>query len=161
MRALGLASLSGLVSTDGDTALAYGQTAGEPSARARSGAAEYRLTRSVALAEGAPACVVVAVFDVDGPGRQRTIIDAIADSLLDAPQDRHPGMLSANFHTSVDGGRVLNYAEWASEAQHIAFLEGATRATTLRISTTTPGVRPIGFTRYRPAWSVTATEENR
>jgi hypothetical protein len=102
---------------------------------------------------------VVATFDVDGPGRQRSIINAIADALVDSLQDRHPGMLSANFHSSVDGSRVLNYAEWTSEAEHVAFLEGATRVTTLRISTTTPGVRPIGFTRYLPTWTVLAENE--
>jgi hypothetical protein len=150
VRALGLLTLSRFVSVDGDTVLAYGQATGAPPELP--GAATYRLGRTVVLAAGTPACVVAATFDVDGPGRQHAIIDAIAGSLTEAP-----GLLSANFHTSVDGGRVLNYAEWTSEEEHIAFLDGATRATTLRVSNTTPGVRPIGFVRYRPEWTVDLT----
>jgi hypothetical protein len=150
VRALGLLTHSRFVSVDGSIVLAYGQATGEPPEVP--GAVRYRLGRTVVLAEGTPACVVAATFDVDGPGRQQAIIDTIAESLTDAP-----GLLSANFHTSVDGGRVLNYAEWTSEEAHIAFLDGATRATTLRISNTTPGVRPIGFVRYRPEWSVDLT----
>lgn len=150
VRGLGLLTLSRYVSVDGDTVLAYGQAAGTPPELP--GTTRYRRGRAVVLAAGTPACVVVATFDVDGPGRQQVIIDAIAGSLTEAP-----GLLSANFHTSIDGGRVLNYAEWTSEEEHVAFLDGATRATTLRVSNATPGVRPIGFVRYRPEWIVDLT----
>lgn len=43
---------------------------------------------------------------------------------------------------------MINFAEWTSDQEHITFLEGATRHRSLRLATDTPGVRPIGFTRY-------------
>ncbi|ROT33855.1 antibiotic biosynthesis monooxygenase [Micromonospora sp. HM5-17] len=153
----GIVSASSFVSVAGDTILAYVQCA-DPAGYRRAmrstpgavqvGAVEYRLRRCVVCADGAPGCVVVATFDVDGPDRQAHIVDAIVDAIEQAPPDGQPGLLAANFHVSVDGSRVLNYAEWTTDEAHETFLAGSTRATALRISTTTPGVRPIGFTRY-------------
>ncbi|MGW7022513.1 hypothetical protein [Streptomyces decoyicus] len=146
------------VSTDDDTVLTYTQCTGSdsyrPFARALEGTAraepvQYRLHRSVVLDHAAkpPTCMVTALFDIDGPERQRRIVNSVADSLENA-RGRLPGMLSANFHLSTDGTRVLNYAEWTDDQAHIAFLEGTTRAQALRITTDMPGVRPIGYKRY-------------
>jgi len=44
--------------------------------------------------------------------------------------------------------RVAEGQPLTTDEAHETFLAGSTRATALRISTTTPGVRPIGFTRY-------------
>ncbi|MFH8238572.1 MULTISPECIES: antibiotic biosynthesis monooxygenase family protein [unclassified Streptomyces] len=152
----GVLSLSCFLNTDEDTVLTYAQCAEPDAYRALldsvggPAAAEpvaYRPHRSLVLNPGEPGCVIVAMFDVDGPGRQQLIIDSIAATVAEAA-DRHPGMLSANFHVSEDGTRVLNYAEWTSDAAHIAFLEGATHGATRRVSDATPGVRPIGFKRY-------------
>lgn len=162
-RPAGILSLDCFLDTDGHTVLTYAQCADalayRPFARSLTGVAaaeavEYRPHRSVVLdpAPVAAGCVVVATFDVDGPDRQRHIIDSIADSLESTPVDHLPGMLSANFHTSADGTRVLNYAEWTSDEAHIAFLDGASRAETLRITREAPGVRPIGFKRFH--WRV-------
>lgn len=154
----GLLSVSCYLSTDDDTVLVYAQCASaecyRPALGSLSGLAglepvEYRLRHSVVLDEnGDPGSVVIATFDVDGPERQQRVIESLRATLEQAPREQHPGMLAANFHVSVDGTRVLNYAEWTSDEAHIAFLEGATRKATLRTSNSLPGVRPIGFKRY-------------
>ena len=36
-----------------------------------------------------------------------------------------PGFISANLHASLDGSRVINYAQWASERQYQAALHRA------------------------------------
>lgn len=163
----GILSFSGYLSTDHDTVLTYVQTADAGAHHAftaglkrLAGAetVEYTLYRAILLNAGplVPASFVVASFDVDGPGPQESIVASIAGALEHTPAGRHPGMVSANFHLSTDGSRVLNYAEWTSDEAHLSFLEGATRAATLRATHDTPGVRPIGFKRYHLLHSLTA-----
>ena len=123
---------------------------GLPTPAARTEPVEYRLHRSVLLAPdaGPAAAVVVASFDVDGSERQQYIISSVTANIEKSPRDEQTGLIASHFHTSVDGTRVINFAEWTSDEEHIAFLEGATRHRSLRLATDTPGVRPIGFTRY-------------
>jgi hypothetical protein len=160
-RPAGLLSASVYLSTAGDTVLTYVQAGDGEAHRAfteglkgLAGAAtvEYALHRAVVLEAGrrgvAPCAFVVAGFDVDGPDAQERLAESVVNALTEAPPEQHPGMISANFHLSADGSRVLNYAEWTSDGAHIAFLEGATRAATLSATRETPGVRPIGFKRY-------------
>ncbi|MEE4545915.1 hypothetical protein V2S66_28585 [Streptomyces sp. V4-01] len=156
----GILSFSGYLSTDHDTVLTYVQTSDPRALRvfttglqglAGAETVAYTLHRAIVVDDGPllPESFVVATFDTDGPGPQEGIVASIAGALAAIPADRHPGMISANFHLSSDGTRVLNYAEWTSDEAHIAFLEGATRTATLRATHDTPGVRPIGFKRYR------------
>lgn len=64
---------------------------------------------------------LVNVFTVD-PMRQLDLIDALdrASSTIFATL---PGFISANLHTSLDGTRVVNYAQWASEQQYADALQ--------------------------------------
>lgn len=111
---------------------------------------EYQLARSVVLDDEKrePGCVVIAVFDVDGAERQRRTVETVGDA-LERGRESLPGMLSANFHASVDGSRVLNYAEWTSAEAHAAFMDSPGRADVYQASSSLPGVRPIGYRRYR------------
>lgn len=155
----GLLSFHAYLGTDGDTVLTYVQSA-RPTAHhdlvrtlqgpAAAAAVSYRLHTSVVLDRTGtpPGAVVVATFDVDGADAQERIIESVARAVTDAPAEQRDGMLSAHFHASTDGSRVLNYAEWTSDEAHVAFLEGAARAATLRATGATPGVRPIGFRRF-------------
>ncbi|WP_149829890.1 antibiotic biosynthesis monooxygenase [Streptomyces tailanensis] len=148
------------LSVEGDTVMTYTQCSGAttyrrfvgalPVAVARREPVEYRLHRSVVteLAAEPPGALVTAMFDVDGPERQRFIVDSIARRLEEAPADEHAGMIGSHFHLSVDGTRVTNFAEWTTDEAHVAFLEGGTRHGNLRVTEQTPGVRPIGFRRY-------------
>ncbi|WP_086840960.1 putative quinol monooxygenase [Amycolatopsis kentuckyensis] len=132
--------------TEGTTVLSYVQYGTSVARDVPGGVVEYRLRRGVVPAGGSPGAIVIATFDVDGPDRQEAVISALVSTLESRPAP--PGMLSAYFHASVDGTRVLNYAEWTTHEAHVAFLEGETRRNTLRVSTGLPGVRPIGFRRF-------------
>ncbi|MFD4634437.1 antibiotic biosynthesis monooxygenase [Streptomyces sp. NPDC058284] len=74
---------------------------------------------------GALAIVVVQV-DFEGPDedRQRAWADGVIEALDTDPAGK-PGLRSAHFHVSIDGRRVLNYAEWESEQAHIDALAAA------------------------------------
>lgn len=67
-----------------------------------------------------PGCVVVVGVEFDGPDRrrQRAWVDAVFEALRTDPQPP-PGGISAHFHLSTDGERVLNYAEWESAQAHV------------------------------------------
>ena len=56
---------------------------------------------------------LVNVFTVD-PTRQIELVDALDDATSKIFVTV-PGFISANLHTSLDGTRVINYAQWASE----------------------------------------------
>lgn len=63
---------------------------------------------------------LVNVFDV-APERQQEL----ADLLIEATETMRglPGFISANIHTSYDGRRVVNYAQWESQAHFDAMLQ--------------------------------------
>lgn len=81
----------------------------------------YRRYRGVARDEApVPGCVVIVDVEFEGPdpGRQRAWVDAVLEALESEPNP-HPGGISAHFHLSTDGTRVLNYAEWETAQAHI------------------------------------------
>src|SRR5205085_2584355 len=45
------------------------------------------------------------------PDRQRELVDLLVRATEDV-MCRQPGFVAANIHASVDGTRVLNYAQW-------------------------------------------------
>ncbi|MFJ5293146.1 monooxygenase [Streptomyces sp. NPDC088348] len=142
-------SLSFYVSTDGENVLTYAQWS-DPEVRI-SGAVTYRLYRSlVPDAPGGtppvPGCIAIPSFDVDGPERQRAIVDTLLDGPLARPI---PGLVAAHFHVSADGTRVINYAEWADEDTHQGALSGDVLSEAGRTTRAMPGVRGIGCPRYR------------
>lgn len=92
-----------------------------------------------------PAAFVAPAFDTDGRGPQRAIIDALLDGPL---AEASPGLVAAHFHYSLDGGRVLNFAEFTDGAAHDLFLDSARAQVTTRITNDMPGVRGIGGRRY-------------
>ncbi|MBB5123033.1 hypothetical protein AF335_12185 [Streptomyces eurocidicus] len=95
--------------------------------------------------EGVPTRIVAPTFDVDGRAAQRAIIDA----LLDGPLVKGtPGLLSAHFHYSLDGSRVLNYAEFTEDQAHLDFLADPTAMGSTQLTNDMPGVRGIGGKRY-------------
>lgn len=89
----------------------------------RLGLGRYRRHRSLTREDGAapvPGCVVIVDVEFEGPDpeRQRAWVDAVCEALASEPNP-HPGGISAHFHLSTDGTRVLNYAEWESAQAHI------------------------------------------
>ncbi len=76
----------------------------------RPGVVRYRLYRSKIAADPAPSgSVVVVTADFDGPERARPWADTALRALEEDP-------VSAHFHVSLDGTRVLVYAEGADDS---------------------------------------------
>lgn len=78
------------------------------------------------ISENGPFTVVVE-FDVD-PQVQQRLIEAVADQVGETFA-RADGFISASFHASFDGRRVVNYAQWESRMAW-------ERATTLKAENT-------------------------
>ncbi|MFE9824080.1 monooxygenase [Streptomyces sp. NPDC005791] len=92
-----------------------------------------------------PTRFVAPAFDTDGRAPQRGIIDALLDGPLTTAT---PGLIAAHFHYSLDGGRVLNFAEFTEDSAHEFFLDSPSAQVTTRITQDMPGVRGIGGRRY-------------
>lgn len=66
--------------------------------------------RATTIATDQPVATLINVFETDGGTQQRLV-----DLLVEATEQvmRHvPGFVSANIHASIDGTRVVNYAQW-------------------------------------------------
>jgi hypothetical protein len=126
----------------------------------RQGLGRYRRYRSLTRDEPpVPGCIVIVdiEFEDSDPGRQRAWVDAVLDALAAEP-DPHPGGISAHFHLSTDGTRVLNYAEWETAQAHIDALTApgdgigtpAARERWERVQTW-PGLKSSAVSRYSHA----------
>lgn len=88
----------------------------------------------------APVVTLINHFTVD-PSRQKELVEILVRAGEDVIRYR-PGFVTANIHASLDGTRVVNYAQWESEEAMRAMLaDPACREHTdaaLRISTAEP-----------------------
>jgi quinol monooxygenase YgiN len=80
-------------------------------------------TTAITVTADVDQVTLVNVFTVD-PARQIELVDALDDATRKIFVTQ-PGFISANLHTSLDGTRVVNYAQWASERQYKAALQRA------------------------------------
>ncbi len=121
---------------------------------------EYRLYRShhnlgSHPPSAAPGLVVIVVIEFDAPSvqRQQRWIDGVLDA-LEAETEPVPGLMAAHFHTSTDGRRVINYAEWFSDQAYSDALDrgpegvGQTDLPEWRHVRAFPGVINNTVTRY-------------
>jgi quinol monooxygenase YgiN len=58
-------------------------------------------------------CTLINVFTVE-PEKQQQLLDVLIEATEQVIRSL-PGFISANFHKSIDGVRVTNYAQWESE----------------------------------------------
>ncbi len=63
---------------------------------------------------------LVNVFTV-APQDQQALVDLLDSATAEVMRDR-VGFVSANIHASLDGTRVVNYAQWRSDADFQAML---------------------------------------
>lgn len=151
----------------------------------RVGLGRYRHYRSGGTGDGArvPGCVVVVEIEFEtGPGLgtatgtstgtgtakgfgsgeapdpRRDWVDAVFEALEDDPNPP-PGGLSAHFHLSTDGSRVLNYAEWESAQAHINALASPGRGVggpteQWKRVQRYPGLKHSSVSRYTPAFAL-------
>ena len=178
-RPTGLLSYSCLLGSDGRSLLHYIQWASEDASREFVSTARpqwmnavdqavtgiehrrvvpYRLYRSVVpdVPATTAGCVVTVTFEAESTRQAAVWIDALAEA-GDGPVVP-PGLLSAHFHVSHDGTRIMNYAEWIDVASHQESVEhrperaraSASAQQVVEVVDETPGVRFIEFNRYRP-----------
>ena len=139
------------LSTDEQRVLTYEQWSDDQPDVEDPAAIAYRLYRSGARDDApVPGCIVIVEVQTDGHDTARQWIDTVFDALAAEPTP-HPGGISGHFHVSLDGTRVLNYAEWVDEASHVEAV-GATgsvgRGPAWRRVHTMPGVRSLGVRRF-------------
>ncbi|MFF0623565.1 antibiotic biosynthesis monooxygenase [Streptomyces sp. NPDC004296] len=162
-RPAAMLALTTFLSTDGGHVLNYAQWTHDAAHRAwarthrpaaiapvdeaipgirRPGLIRYRRYRSHVAGERAirtPAFLVTPTFATTGPQAQRALADTVLRRLAEEPV---PGLLGAHFHLSQDGGRVLNYGEWADASAWRAFAAGAASAGIRAAIGALPGVAP-------------------
>ncbi|WP_216900502.1 antibiotic biosynthesis monooxygenase family protein [Nocardia alni] len=78
-------------------------------------------TPTTTIDPSADLVTLVNVFTVD-PERQLELADAL-DRSTEEIFVGVPGFISANLHVSLDGTRVVNYAQWASEQHYTDALQ--------------------------------------
>lgn len=66
---------------------------------------------------------LVNVYEVE-PAVQAELVKALTDA-TESTIRHQPGFVSVSIHSSLDGRRVVNYAQWASKADFDRFLSQA------------------------------------
>uniref|UniRef100_UPI00155ABA51 antibiotic biosynthesis monooxygenase family protein n=1 Tax=Myxosarcina sp. GI1 TaxID=1541065 RepID=UPI00155ABA51 len=69
---------------------------------------------------------VIVVFEVE-PLEQQQLLDEISQ-YLESTVKKQPGFISSSLHKSLDGKRVVNYAQWESPEFFKASLNGKMRS---------------------------------
>lgn len=84
--------------------------------------------------------VALVTIEVDGPQTQAALLELMSRD-VEAWVRHCPGFVSANYHLSPDGRTVVNYAQWASEADYRAsFDQNPDKARMREAIRTFPGV---------------------
>jgi quinol monooxygenase YgiN len=77
----------------------------------------------VAIDESNEHVTLINVFTV-APERRQELVE-ILNEATEKSMRRLPGFISASIHESVDAGRVVNYAQWATESDFKNMLANA------------------------------------
>jgi heme-degrading monooxygenase HmoA len=72
------------------------------------------------ISTGRPVITMINTFAV-APENQQRLVDILIEATT-AVMCKVPGFVSANIHKSLDGTRVVNYAQWESEERFQAML---------------------------------------
>lgn len=73
------------------------------------------------IREGSSPVTLINVFSVD-PTKQDELI-RLLNQATEKAMKRQRGFVSANIHKSIDGTRVVNYAQWRSEDDFKAMMK--------------------------------------
>ncbi|MBW4427846.1 MAG: antibiotic biosynthesis monooxygenase [Nostoc desertorum CM1-VF14] len=65
------------------------------------------------ISEEANLLTVINVFTVENPQEQQLLVDHLVINIEKAKKQE--GLISVNIHKSLDGTRVINYAQWSSK----------------------------------------------
>jgi quinol monooxygenase YgiN len=77
-------------------------------------------TSTSTISTDAPVVTLVNVFTV-APEHQEALVRMLEEATEQVMRNR-PGFVSANIHRGLDGTKVVNYAQWASQADFRAML---------------------------------------
>lgn len=77
----------------------------------------------VTIAKDNDVVTVIVHFLVE-PSQQQELVDNIVD-YIETHVKQEPGFISANLHKSLDGNRVVNYAQWRKLEDFEAFMKKA------------------------------------
>ncbi len=75
------------------------------------------------ISQGGDVVTLINVFTVE-PENQQRLVDLLAEA-TEAVMSKLPGFVSANLHKSLDGTKVVNYAQWRSREAFEAMLGNA------------------------------------
>lgn len=76
-----------------------------------------------AIAKNNDVITVIVIFAV-APEKQQELIDTIIE-FLETTVKHQPGFVSSSIHKSIDGVRVMNYAQWKTQEDYQAFINNA------------------------------------
>ena len=82
------------------------------------------------ISEDQGVVTLINVFTV-APGQQQRLLDVLVEATGEVMSGL-AGFVSANLHTSLDGTKVTNYAQWASREDFEAMLENPAAAAHMR-----------------------------
>lgn len=74
------------------------------------------------IAKNNDVITVIIIFAVE-PERQQELIDTILEFL--EVVKHQPGFVSSSIHRSIDGVRVMNYAQWKNQSDYQAFINNS------------------------------------
>lgn len=91
---------------------------------------------------------LIVEFEVD-PTQQQQLIESIADVGEQAFRP-DPRFISASFHASHDGQRVVNYAQWQSKEDYDAFMNSTrnTAQASIKEAILKCGAKPVYSNTY-------------
>jgi quinol monooxygenase YgiN len=78
-------------------------------------------TQTASIDAGAARLTLINVYEVE-PDKQAELAKALADA-TETSIRHQPGFISVSIHTSLDGGKVVNYAQWASKEHFENFMK--------------------------------------
>ncbi|CAN5625653.1 antibiotic biosynthesis monooxygenase [soil metagenome] len=105
---------------------------------------------------------LINVFAVK-PENQQRLLDLLVEA-TESVMNRKPGFVSANLHKSLDGARVVNYAQWRSKEAFEAMLEdpaaiGHMREAAELAESFEPRLYEVAFVDEAPEEQSTNTQE--
>lgn len=110
------------------------------------------MTRFSDLVRPAAGTALISEWHTGTAERSRTAADAVMEEWAAA---RTPaGRLAQHVFLSTDGRRLLFYAQWTSDEDHLAWARAHRTGTVSRIDTLVPGIERPGLVRTRLAGSV-------
>ncbi|MGP9799533.1 hypothetical protein [Rheinheimera sp. NSM] len=122
----------------------------DPAGISRDSIDRFRIYRTMdgAAAGSATGCLVLTSFDVDGPSRQRQLVDSIIAAATSV--NDKSGNIASHFHINHDGSKVINVAEWVNAQSHASTVQTASQQHGIihKVSSGAGGVTARGFQRF-------------